>query len=511
MDTSVYHSPFDGRYTSPEMNQLFSDDTKFSTWRELWVALAKAEQKLGLDITDEQIAELERYIDIIDYDVANAREREVRHDVMAHVYAYGQQAKSAAGIIHLGATSCYVTDNTDIIIMRDALQLIRGKLLGIIKLLADFADEYKDMPTLGYTHYQPATPTTVGKRACLWLQNFVNNLEELDFVTSQLKMLGCRGATGSSETFMKLFDGDEEKCKQLDELIAEEFGFLDYTGKYRLKAVEKPELGLTYCEHDDIYHIKVFPVSGQTYPRNLDYQVLNVLAAIAASAHKMAQDIRLLQHDKELEEPFEKSQIGSSAMAYKRNPMRSERICSLARYLSGLPIMAWETAATQMLERSLDDSAGRRIYIADAFRAADAILILCSNVTDGIVVNQAVINQRLDAELPFMAIEGMIMRAVEKGADRQEMHAKLREHSLTIGQMVKQKGLAPKDVKIMMISRVSDDPGIPLELHEIANLLDASTLIGRCPGQVDDYLLDVVNPLLVENSGEIMVDTIVNV
>lgn len=484
-DTSMYHSPFDGRYTSKEMNSLFSDDTKFSTWRRLWVALAKAEKQLGLEeITDEQIAEMERYADDINYDVADAREKEVRHDVMAHVYAFGQQAKSAERIIHLGATSCYVTDNTDILNIRDGLELIRGKLLGVIIMLADFADETKDVPTLGYTHYQPATPTTVGKRATLWIQNFMENLEELDFVTSRLKLLGCRGATGSSETFMKLFDGDEEKCKQLDVLIAEEMGFI-------------PQ--------------KVYPVSGQTYPRNLDFQVLNVLAAIGASAYKMAQDIRLLQHDKELEEPFAKNQIGSSAMAYKRNPMRSERIDSLARFLGGLPVMAWQTAATQMLERTLDDSAGRRIYIPDAFRAADAILILCSNVVDGIVINRGVIASRLDAELPFMATEAMIMKAVEKGADRQKMHGRIREHSLAVGKMVKEDGLTSSEVKNQMISRVADDSEIPLSADDVVSLLDASKLIGRCPGQVDDYLQDIVYPLLIEESGKVLIDKDVKV
>lgn len=516
METNVYHSPFDGRYTSSEMNQLFSDDTKFSTWRELWIALAKAEQTLGLDITNEQIAEMQQYAYDINYDVANEREREVRHDVMAHVYAFGQQAKSAAGIIHLGATSCYVTDNTDIILMRDALQLIRAKLLGTIKLLADFADEYKDVPTLGYTHYQPATPTTIGKRATLWLQNFVNNLAELDFVTSQLKMLGCRGATGSSETFMKLFEGDEAKCKQLDQLIAEEFGFVEDTDERLVTQEFDPDATvfrafLKPMYLNPIYAPKVYDVSGQTYPRNLDYQVLNALAAIAASAHKMALDIRLLQHDKEIEEPFAKSQIGSSAMAYKRNPMRSERICSLARYLGGLPVMAWETASTQMLERTLDDSAGRRIYIPDAFRAADAILILCSNITDGIVVNRAVINQRLDAELPFMAVEGMIMRAVEQGANRQEMHAKLREHSLAVSQMIKQDGIPPIEVKARMLAQVFEDPDIPLTLEDVEDLFDPSNLVGRCPGQVTDYLQNVIYPLLVEEDGQITVDTIVTV
>lgn len=505
MDTNVYHSPFDGRYTSTEMNQLFSDDTKFSTWRKLWVALAKAEQDLGLEISNEQIEEMEKFIYDINYDIANAREKEVRHDVMAHVYAFGQQAKSAAGIIHLGATSCYVTDNTDIILIRDAFELVRGKLLGVIKLLADFADATKDIPTLGYTHYQPATPTTVGKRATLWLQNFVENLEELDFVVQKIKMLGCRGATGSSETFMKLFDGDEGKCKQLDSLIAKQFNFTS----------EESVWGHSADELDGHWReatlADVYPVSGQTYPRNFDYRVLNALAAIGASAYKMAQDIRLLQHDKELEEPFAKKQIGSSAMAYKRNPMRSERICSLARYLGGLPIMAWETAATQMLERTLDDSAGRRIYIPDAFRATDAILILCMNVVDGLVLNRGVINTRLDAELPFMATEAMIMKAVEKGADRQIIHGKIRDISMEVGRLVKEKGLTSYEIKETMIRKVGLCDEIPLLRDEIIELLDASRLIGRCPGQVTDYLLSIVNPLLKENSGEVLVDSDVKV
>ena len=403
---------------------------------------------------------------------------------MAHVYAFGQQAKSAAGIIHLGATSCYVTDNTDILNIRDALQLVRGKLLGIIKLLADFAEKEKSTPTLGYTHYQPATPTTIGKRASLWLQNFVANLRELDFVISQLKMLGCRGATGSSETFMKLFHGDEPKCKALEVIIASQFGFT------------APD--------------NVFPVSGQTYPRNLDFQTLNALAAIAASAHKMAQDIRLLQHDKEIEEPFAKNQIGSSAMAYKRNPMRSERICSLARFISGLPAMAWQTAATQMLERTLDDSAGRRVYIPDAFRATDAVLILCSNVIDGLVINRGVINARLDAELPFMATEAIIMKAVEKGADRQTMHAKIREISLSLGKSVKDGTISPDRVKNEMAFRINDDSLIPLTCDEVYELFDASKLIGRCPGQVDDYLRNTINAILADDQS-IVVDTKVNV
>lgn len=487
MDTQFYHSPFDGRYTSEEMNEIFSDDRKFSTWRQLWIALAKAEKELGLNITDNQIAEMEKYADDINYDVANAREKEVRHDVMAHIYAFGQQAKSAASIIHLGATSCYVTDNTDVINIRDALKLVRSKLLGVIQFLTNFSIRYKRQPTLGYTHYQSATPTTIGKRASLWLQNFAANLEELDFVLSQLKMLGCRGATGSSETFMKLFHGDEDKCKLLEKLIATEFGFIDDNGEPI-----------------------VYPVSGQTYPRNLDYQVLNVLAAIAASAHKMALDIRLLQHDKELEEPFAKSQIGSSAMPYKRNPMRCERICGIARYLGGLPAMAWQTAALQMIERTLDDSAGRRIYIPDAFRAADAILILCSNVVDGIVVNLGIIDAHLNAEIPFMAAEAIIMKAVEKGADRQVVHSRVREHSLILGRAVKDDAISPDRVKNEMAFRINDDSLIPLTCDEVYELFDASKLIGRCPGQVDDYLNGTVNAILAD-SQNIVVDTTVNV
>ena len=488
MDTSIYHSPFDGRYTSPQMNRIFSDDRKFSTWRRLWIALAKAEKELGLNITDNQIAEMEKYADDINYDVANSREKEVRHDVMAHVYAFGQQAKSAAGIIHLGATSCYVTDNTDIINIRDALKLVRSKLLGVIQFLTNFSIRYKRQPTLGYTHYQSATPTTIGKRASLWLQNFAANLEELNFVLSQLKMLGCRGATGSSETFMKLFHGDEDKCKLLEKLIATEFGFIDDNGEPI-----------------------VYPVSGQTYPRNLDYQVLNVLAAIAASAHKMALDIRLLQHDKELEEPFSKSQIGSSAMPYKRNPMRCERICGIARYLGGLPTMAWQTAALQMIERTLDDSAGRRIYIPDAFRAADAILILCSNVVDGIVVNLGIIDAHLNAEIPFMAAEAIIMKAVEKGADRQVVHSRVREHSLILGRAVKDGAISADRVKNEMAFRINDDPLIPLNCNEVYDLFDAFQLIGRCSGQVNDYLNEIIFPILDSETEEIAFDTIVEV
>lgn len=488
MDRSIYQSPFT-RYSSKEMLRLFSQDKKFSTWRELWIALAEAQRALGLNITEQQIEEMKLYRDVINYDDADRREREVRHDVMAHVYAYGLQARSAEKIIHLGATSCYVTDNTDILIMRDALELIRSKLLGLIERLAFVAEEHKDTPTLGYTHYQPATPTTVGKRASIWLQDFMNDLRKLEFVMSELKMLGCRGATGSSETFMELFDGDEEKCKKLEFLIAKHFDFTDG---------EEEERALVY------------PVSGQTYPRSLDNNVLGALEAIAVSAHKMAQDIRLLQHDKEMEEPFGKKQIGSSAMAYKRNPMRSERICSLSRHLTALKVEAGMTAATQMLERSLDDSAGRRIYIPEAFLTTDAILILCTNVIDGCVVNDGVINAHLNAELPFMAVEKIIMAAAKKGVSRQEAHEKTREISIELGSMVKQGVLKQDEVSKAMAFRVSE--AIPeLSFDEISEMFDASGLIGRCPGQVTDYLEDEVYPLLISVGKAIITDTNVHV
>ncbi len=464
--TDIYQSPLCGRYASEEMKHLFSSDVKFSTWRMLWVALAKAEQKLGLDITDKQIGELKVHVKDINYDVAEAREKKVRHDVMAHVYAYGQQCPNAAGIIHLGATSCYVTDNTDILLICKGLEYVKKKLLGVIKLLADFADEYKSQPTLGYTHYQAAALTTVGKRATLWLQNFVENLEELEFVQSKLKMLGCRGATGTSETFMKLFNGDEKKVKELDRLISEEFGFE-----------------------------KVYPVSGQTYPRNLDVRVLNLLAEIAVSAHKMAKDIRLLQHDKEIEEPFEKNQIGSSAMAYKRNPMRSERICSLARYVENLAGNAISTAEDQWLERTLDDSANRRLSIPEGFLATDAILILCANVTDGLVVNSKVIEKRIYEELSFMVTEDILMEAVKKGGDRQELHEKIREHSMEAGNQVKRMG---RDNDL--VQRIANDSEFGMSLEEIYHVMNPENLTGRAAGQVEDYLRETVNPILKENA-----------
>lgn len=464
--TDIYQTPLNGRYASEEMKHLFSDDAKFSTWRRLWVALAEAEKDLGLDITDEQIAELKEHIEDINYDVARAREKEVRHDVMSHVYAYGVQCPKAAGIIHLGATSCYVTDNTDILLIREGLRIIRAKLLGVIKLLADFAEEYKNLPTLGYTHGQPATPVTVGRRACLWLQNFMENLDEIDFVLAHLKMLGCRGATGSQESFMKLFNGDEEKVKSVDKLIASKF-FFD----------------------------KVYPVSGQTYPRNLDVRVLNCLSAISVSAYKMAEDIRLLQHNKEIEEPFGKKQIGSSAMAYKRNPMRSERICSLARYVQSEAANATNTANVQWFERTLDDSANRRMSIPESFLALDGVLILCANVTNGLVVYKKVIEKRLNEELPFMATEDILMKAVKAGGNRQELHERIREHSMAAGARVKQEGLDND-----LLERIANDPAFGMTLDEVKEACNPSKLIGRCLGQVTDYLENYVYPVLDDNA-----------
>lgn len=471
----TYQSPLEGRYASPEMLHLFSPNKKFSTWRKLWVALAEAEQELGLNIKPEQIEELKQHIYDINYEVADAREREVRHDVMAHVYAYGQQCPQAAGIIHWGATSCYVTDNTDILIIREGLELIKVKLLGVIRNLMMFADKYKDMPALGFTHGQPATPTTVGKRATLWLQNFMENFEELQFVESRIKLLGCRGATGTSETFMKLFGGDEDKVKELDELIATKMGF--------------PKHG-----NGGIQWYRTWQVSGQTYPRNFDIQVMNVLANITVSAYKMANDIRFLQHDKELEEPFGKEQIGSSAMPYKRNPMRSERICSLARYVQNEARNGYDTANVQWLERTLDDSANRRLSLPECFLGTDAVLIICANVTDGIVVYPAVIQKHLEAELPFMVAEDIIMLLVEKGYDRQDAHKWVRDYAMEAGQAVKQEG---KDNP--MIELITEDREFRklVTKEELLELMDPQKLTGRCAGQVRDYLDQCVKPFLL--------------
>lgn len=467
--TDIWQSPLCGRYSSEEMKHLFSDDVKFATWRKLWVALAKAEQKLGLDITDEQIEEMKAHVYDINYDVANAREKEVRHDVMAHVYAYGVLCPKAAGIIHLGATSCFVTDNTDVLNIYDGLEIIKKRLLGVISLLSNFAMKYKDLPTLGYTHCQPASPTTVGKRATLWLQNFMENLEELEFVQSKLKMLGCRGATGTQETFMKLFESDEEKVKAVDKLIAKEFGLFD-----------------------------VYPVSGQTYTRNSDIRVLGVLASITASAYKMAEDIRLLQSFKEVEEPFAKNQIGSSAMAYKRNPMRCERICSISRYVQSLLQNTFNTADTQWFERTLDDSANRRMSIPESFLGTDAVLILCANVTDGLVVYEKIIEKRLEAELPFMATEPILMEAVKRGGSRQELHEKIRVYSMEAGHNVKKLGLENN-----LVQQIAVDPEFQMTEKEIMDILDPHKLTGRCAQQVTDYIMDVVNPVLDKNKSYI--------
>ena len=444
--TDIYQSPLAGRYASLEMQQIFSDDRKFSTWRRLWVVLAKAEQALGLKvgdkpITDEQIAELEAHIADINYEVAIAREKEVRHDVMAHVYAYGQQCPKAAGIIHLGATSCYVTDNTDLLNLYDALDLVMQKLLGVMKLLSEFADEYKSMPILGSTHGQAASTVTVGKRATLWLQDFQMAFDTVVNVQCSIKMLGCRGATGTADTFVKLFNGDKQKVQMLEWHIND-------------------ALGWNRCD--------VFPVSGQTYPRIL------------------ATDIRLLQRAKEIEEPFEKNQIGSSAMAFKRNPMRSERICSLARYVVQQEGNATATASTQWLERTLDDSANRRLCLPEAFLATDGVLKLCANVVDGLVVNKAIINRHLAEELPFMAVEDMIMAAVKKGMSRQDAHERIRKHSMDAAYQVKQLG-GDND----LVERVANDTEIPLELEEIQTMLEPSAMIGCCATQVKDYLAEI--------------------
>lgn len=466
MDKNTYESPLNSRYASKEMQELFSPDMKFRTWRKLWIALAEAEKELGLDITDEQIQEMKQYQDDINYDVAAKREAEVRHDVMAHVYAYGEQCPKAKPIIHLGATSCYVGDNTDIIIMTNALKLIKKKLINVISHLADFAMKYKDLPTLGFTHFQPAQLTTVGKRACLWLQDLLMDLEDVEFQLSKSKLLGSKGTTGTQASFLELFDGDHEKVKKLDKLIAEKMGFDD-----------------------------VFPVSGQTYSRKLDSQILNILSGIAQSAYKFSNDIRLLQHLKEIEEPFEKKQIGSSAMAYKRNPMRSERISSLARYVIVDALNPAITASTQWFERTLDDSANKRISIPEAFLAVDAILNLYINVVDGLVVYPKVIEQHIYNELPFMATENIMMNAVKKGGDRQELHERIRVHSMEAARKVKEEGK-----KNDLIERIAKDKMFNLSLEEINQILNPSNFIGRAPQQVEEFIKDYIHPILEQNA-----------
>jgi len=458
----MYETPFNTRYSSKEMIELFSPDKKFRTWRALWIALAEAEKELGLDITDEQIEELKRHKDDINYDVAEQKEKEFRHDVMAHVHAYGEQCPKARGIIHLGATSCYVGDNTDIIIMKEALEILKVKILKVIKNLSDFALKYKSLPTLGFTHFQPAQPVTVGKRACLWIQDLLIDLEDLNYVLKNMKLLGSKGTTGTQASFLELFDGDYEKVKKLDMLIAKKMGF------------------------DSVY-----PVSGQTYTRKQDSRILNVLSGIAQSAYKFSNDIRLLQHMKEIEEPFEKKQIGSSAMAYKRNPMRCERISSLARYVIVNVLNPAITASTQWLERTLDDSANRRIVISESFLAVDAILNLYINVTSGLVVYPKVIEKHLMDELPFMATENILMEAVKKGKDRQEIHERIRVHSMEAAKKVKEEG-KPND----LIERILNDKAIGIDSEELQALLNPEKFIGCAPEQVDDFINNHVNPLL---------------
>ena len=483
MSTDRYTSPLSERYASKEMQYIFSQDMKFTTWRKLWIALAETEMELGLSengkpvITQEQIDELKAHVSDINYDVAVEREKLVRHDVMSHVYAYGQQCPKAAGIIHLGATSCYVGDNTDIIIMNEALKLVHKKLVSVIAELANFANKYKDQPTLAFTHFQPAQPTTVGKRATLWLQEFMMDLEDLEYVQSTLKLLGSKGTTGTQASFLELFDGDQEKIDQIDPMIAKKLGF-------------------EAC----------YPVSGQTYSRKVDTRVLNVLAGIAASAHKFSNDIRLLQHLKEVEEPFEKTQIGSSAMAYKRNPMRSERIASLSRYVMIDALNPAITSATQWFERTLDDSANKRLSIPEGFLAIDGILDLCLNVVDGLVVYPKVIEKRLMSELPFMATENIMMDAVKAGGDRQELHERIRELSMEAGRNVKEKGLDNN-----LLDLIAADPAFGLNEEELKKTMDPAKYVGRAPLQVENFLKKVVDPVLEANKDVLGMTAEINV
>ncbi len=465
MATDRYVSPLSERYASKEMQYIFSPDKKFRTWRRLWIALAETEKELGLDITQEQIDELKANADNINYDVAKEREKKVRHDVMSHVYAYGQQCPKAKGIIHLGATSCYVGDNTDIIVMTEALRLVKKKLVNVLDELAQFADTYKDLPTLAFTHFQPAQPTTVGKRATLWMQEFCLDLEDLDHVLDGMKLLGSKGTTGTQASFMELFDGDQKVIDMIDPMIAKKMGFKE-------------------C----------YPVSGQTYSRKVDTRVCNVLAGIAASAHKMSNDIRLLQHLKEVEEPFEKNQIGSSAMAYKRNPMRSERIASLSRYVMTEALNPAMTSAVQWFERTLDDSANKRLSIPEAFLAIDGVLDLCLNVVDGLVVYPKVIEKRLMSELPFMATENIMMDAVKAGGDRQEIHEKIRRLSMEAGKNVKMEGGENN-----LLDLIAADGTFVLTKEELEACMEPSKYIGRAPEQVDAFLSKVVLPIMDEN------------
>ena len=462
MSKDVYESPLSSRYASPYMLHLFSADMRFQTWRRLWTALARAEHELGLPITAEQVAELEAHITDIDYAVAEQREREVRHDVMAHVYAYGKAAPSAAGIIHLGATSCYVTDNADLILYRDGLRYLRSELLGVLANLAAFAREYAAVPTLGYTHYQPAQPVTVGKRAALWMQDFLSDLEELDHILATLKFLGCRGTTGTEASFMDLFDGDGAKIDEMNRRIAAEFGF-----------------------------DRCFSVCGQTYPRKTDSRILNVLSSLAQSAYRMANDIRLLQHDRQVEEPFEKNQIGSFAMAYKRNPMRCERICSLSRYLMADAANAPMTASVQWLERTLDDSANRRIALPEGFLCADAVLRLCQNVTNGLHVNEKIVDRTIREYLPFLATENIMMEAVKRGGDRQELHERIRQHSMAATARMKE------GERCDLLDRLAADPAFGMTRAELDAVMDPALYTGRCAQQVERFLSECA-PLLAD-------------
>ncbi len=477
MSTDKYVSPLSERYASKEMQFIFSPDMKFRTWRKLWIALAETEKELGLPITDEQIEELKASQEDINYDVAIQREKEVRHDVMSHVYAYGTQCPQAKGIIHLGATSCYVGDNTDIILMDQALRLVKKKLVNVIAELSKFANETKNIPTLAFTHFQPAQPTTVGKRASLWAQEFVMDLEDLDYVLDSLKLLGCKGTTGTQASFLELFDGDLDKISKIDPMIAEKMGFKE-------------------C----------YNVSGQTYSRKVDTRVLNILAGIAASATKMSNDIRLLQHLKEVEEPFEKSQIGSSAMAYKRNPMRSERIASLSRYVLCDALNPAITSSVQWFERTLDDSANKRLSIPEGFLATDGILDLCINVVDGLVVYPKVIEKRLMSELPFMATENIMMDATKKGGDRQELHEKIRTLSMEAGKNVKVNGGENN-----LLELIAADDDFPMTLEELKKTMDPSKYVGIAPVQVDNFIKEVVEPILEANKEMLGVDVSINV
>ncbi|MFT8314380.1 MAG: adenylosuccinate lyase [Clostridium sp.] len=474
---NIYQTPLNTRYASKDMSYLFSDEMKFKTWRKLWVALAESEKELGLNITDEQIEELKAHIDDINYEVAEKREKEVRHDVMSHVYAYGVQCPKAKGIIHLGATSCYVGDNTDIIIMKKALILIKNKIINVIEHLAEFALKYKDLPALGYTHLQPAQLTTVGKRATLWMQDLLLDLENINFVIDTIKLRGVKGTTGTQASFMELFDGNEEKIKTLEKKVTERMGFKE-----------------------------AYAVTGQTYSRKVDSIVLNTLSEAAQSAYKFSNDLRILQSFKEMEEPFEAHQIGSSAMAYKRNPMRSERIGSLARYVIVNSLNPAVTAATQWFERTLDDSANKRISIAEAFLALDGVLNLYINVSSNLVVYDKVVAARVNNELPFMATENILMEAVKRGGDRQELHEKIRVYSMETAKRVKQDGLDNN-----LIDLIAKDPAFNIKKDEILSILDAKNFVGRAPGQVVDFINDCINPVLEANKGILDINVDINV